>query len=205
MSEHYFSEHPQSQSEPHSLHAILRGRELTFFTDHGVFSRRGIDEGTRLLIESMPSLATGTLLDLGCGYGAIGIALAVASPDLRVSMVDINARAVELALRNAVLNRVERRVDAAQGDGFDALPASALFDTIALNPPIRAGKQVIFRLYEEAYARLRGVGRLFVVIRKQQGAESSEKRLREIGFAVNVVAKDKGYRVFSCSKQHISD
>ena len=200
MHEHYYSEQPQSKSAPSSFRVSLRARELSFQTDHGVFSRLGIDAGTRLLIESLPENPSGTLLDLGCGYGAVGIAMAASSPGLQVWMVEVNSRAVELARRNAAQNQVDDRVEVVQSDGFSALPAGLGFDMIALNPPIRAGKQMVFGLYEEAFGRLQSGGLLYVVIQKKQGAESSERRLLDLGYAVDEVTKAKGYRVYACKK-----
>ena len=165
-----------------------------------MFSRREIDAGSRLLIASLPTMSAGKMLDLGCGYGAVGIAMAVSTPDLKVWMSDINARAVELAMRNSVANKVHDRVQVLQSDGFDAIPSDVTFDMITLNPPIRAGKSVVYRLYENAKEHLRNGGLFYVVIQKKQGAASSESYLREIGFEVKIIAKEKGYRVYECKK-----
>ena len=165
-----------------------------------MFSRREIDAGSRLLIASLPTMSAGKMLDLGCGYGAVGIAMAVSTPALNVWMSDINARAVELAMRNSVANKVHDRVQVLQSDGFDAIPSDVTFDMITLNPPIRAGKSVVYRLYENAKEHLRNGGLFYVVIQKKQGAASSESYLREIGFEVKIIAKEKGYRVYECKK-----
>ncbi len=156
-------------------------------------------------MESIPAQSGGMLLDLGCGYGAVGIGLAVSMSDLFVWMVDINARAVELARHNAKLNHVDTRMQILQSDGCSVLPNDLRFDAIALNPPIRAGKSVVFDLYEEAKSRLRENGVLYVVIQKKQGAASSEKRLAELGFDVLLMARDKGYRVYACKKKNSFD
>lgn len=204
MADHYYSKQPQSQSEPTSFTAKLSGRELVFHTDHGVFSRSGVDTGSRLLIESLPTPLSGKLLDLGCGYGVVGIAAAAASPYLQVWMVDVNERAVQLATKNALVNKVNERVQVLQGDGVTPLPESLQFDWIALNPPIRAGKDVVFGLYQEGLSRMSPVGTLFIVIQKKQGAESSEKFLRSLGFEVGIVVKNKGYRVYACKNSQIT-
>ena len=200
MNDHYYSQQPASLSNPSSFHASLRGQTLLFYTDHGVFSRREIDAGSRLLIASLPTMSAGTMLDLGCGYGAVGIAMAASTPVLNVWMSDVNARAVELAIRNSVANKVHDRVQVLQSDGFDAIPSDVTFDMITLNPPIRAGKSVVYRLYENAKEHLRNGGLFYVVIQKKQGAASSESYLREIGFEVKIIAKEKGYRVYECKK-----
>jgi 16S rRNA (guanine1207-N2)-methyltransferase len=200
MNDHYYSQQPASLSNPSSFHVSLRGHALLFYTDHGVFSRREIDAGSRLLIASLPTMSAGKMLDLGCGYGAVGIAMAVSTPALNVWMSDINARAVELAMRNSVANKVHDRVQVLQSDGFDAIPSDVTFDMITLNPPIRAGKSVVYRLYENAKEHLRNGGLFYVVIQKKQGAASSESYLREIGFEVKIIAKEKGYRVYECKK-----
>ena len=156
-------------------------------------------------MESIPAQSGGMMLDLGCGYGAVGIGLAVSMPDLIIWMVDINVRAVELARYNAKLNLVDTRVQIIQSDGCSEIPDDLRFDAIALNPPIRAGKSVVFDLYEEAKSHLRDGGVLYVVIQKKQGAASSEKRLAELEFDVLLMAKDKGYRVYACKKKNSFD
>lgn len=133
-------------------------------------------------------------MDLGTGYGALGVVAARLAPEGRVYLMDINSRAVALAAANLVLNGIENAV-ALVSDGFGAVPDLS-FTTILLNPPIRAGKRVYYPWLNQAKARLVPGGRLWVVIREQQGAPSLERQLRGIYPEVAVRARAKGYRVF---------
>ncbi|MGA8943416.1 MAG: class I SAM-dependent methyltransferase [Thermoactinomyces sp.] len=194
MSNHYFSAKPEVQREERKIQAVLLGRSFTFYTDAGVFSKRGIDFGSRLLIETVKIEPESRVLDLGCGYGAIGIAIGKTVPHVKVTMVDINERAVQLAKENAVLNQVEDRVEILVSDRFAALEGRK-FDHILLNPPIRAGKKTVYRLFEEASNALDSGGSLWIVIRKQQGAVSAKKELEQLFSVVNVIERKKGYWV----------
>lgn len=194
MSDHYFSAKPEAGREERQIQAVLLGHSFTFRTDAGVFSKRGIDFGSRLLIETVTIEPKSRVLDLGCGYGAIGIVLGKTVPHVAVTMVDINERAVQLAKENAVSNQVEDRVEIIVSDRFSALEGRK-FDHILLNPPIRAGKRAVYRLFEEASNALDEGGSLWIVIRKQQGAVSAKKELEKLFSIVDVVEKKKGYWV----------
>ncbi|MBR6028500.1 MAG: methyltransferase [Clostridia bacterium] len=187
----YFAREPESASRPAECHFSYRGASLTFETDSGVFSRGEMDEGTRLLLEALPPLS-GDVLDLGCGWGAVGVSIAKAYPEAKVCMGDVNLRALSLAWENAARNGVSVRCE--ESDGLAAF-AGQRFDTVATNPPIRAGKQVVYRLLAEAVRALKPGGELYVVIRKQQGAESCQKHLRTLCGDVERVARDKGFWV----------
>ena len=144
--EHYFPPKPQSQHEPFQFTVELFDREFTFMTDAGVFSKTEIDPGTLLLISALPVKAGDRVLDLGCGYGPIGIAAAyLAGPTGTVDLIDINQRAVELATMNAALNGLHN-IRVWQSDGFAAVVGS--YDWIVTNPPVRAGKKVIYPMLE---------------------------------------------------------
>ena len=137
------------------------GQELRCTTDAGVFSRDGLDMGTRVLLEALPPLQ-GRVLDLGCGWGPVGVALGRCEPALEILMTDVNARAVELAARNLRANGVQN-ARAAQSDGFARVDGD--FDAIVLNPSIRTGKAVVYGLFAAAAQRLRPGGEMYVVIR----------------------------------------
>jgi 16S rRNA (guanine1207-N2)-methyltransferase len=194
MSEHYFSQKPQSKSSPKTWQYQLRGSVYTFTSDVGVFSKNEVDFGSKLLIEQFeePPI-TGDFLDLGCGYGPIGIALADHYQDRRVYMTDVNERALVLARQNAINNHV-RNVELIESDGLDAISHQS-FAAILTNPPIRAGKQVVNKFFEGSKAVLTSGGALWVVIQKKQGAPSAQKKLQEIFGNVEVVAKSKGYYI----------
>ena len=190
MGDHYYTEVPGSAHDERAVTVRTLGQELTFLTDAGVFSRDGLDRGTELLLEALPALS-GRVLDLGCGWGAVGVTLGKRYPGLEIVMTDINTRAVDLARRNLAANGVAATV--VQGDGFAAVEGT--FDAIVTNPPIRAGKAVIYGLFAQARDRLRPGGALYLVIRKQQGAPSALKYLREIYAGAEVIDRGSGFHV----------
>lgn len=198
--EHYYSEKPESKSEPQSFQVELFGQPFSFMTDVGVFSKRFLDFGTKLLIESfqLPNVQ-GPLLDVGCGYGPIGVTLAKRAPDRRVVMVDINERAVSLAKQNCQLNDVHNAI-VLKSDLFDNVP-NENYAAILSNPPIRAGKKVVYQLFEKAHEFLTENGEFWIVIQKKQGAPSAEKKLHAIFGNVDVINKKKGYFIFRSIKK----
>ena len=190
MSEHYYTPDPTSAHDERQVSLTTLGNALVFTTDAGVFSRDGLDRGTELLLEALPALS-GRVLDLGCGWGAVGVALGKRWPGLEIVMTDINQRAVALARRNLKANGVAAQV--VQGDGFEAVEGD--FDAIITNPPIRAGKAVIYGLFAEARGRLRPGGALYLVMRKQQGAPSALKYLRELYGEAEIIDRGSGFHV----------
>ena len=190
MPDHYYTENPNSAHDERRVALRALGNELTFITDAGVFSRDGLDRGTELLLDALPALS-GRVLDLGCGWGAVGVALGKRWPELDIVMTDINSRAVGLAWRNLTENGV--RATVVQGDGFAAVEGK--FDAIVTNPPIRAGKAVIYGLFAQARDHLKPDGALYVVIRKQQGAPSALKYLKEIYARAETVGRGSGFHV----------
>ena len=195
MSDHYYSEAPASDHDERQVKLNVLGQALTFTTDAGVFSRDGLDRGTEVLLESLPVLS-GRVLDLGCGWGAVGVALGARYPQLELVLTDINRRAAELARRNLAANGV--RGEVIQGDGFEAVTGD--FDAILTNPPIRAGKAVIYGLFAQARERLREGGALYIVIRKQQGAPSALKYLKTLYTDVRVIGRGSGYHVIRAAE-----
>lgn len=167
---------------------------MMLHTDAGVFSRAGIDHGTELLLEALvlPAGAR-VLVDLGCGYGPIGLAMAAMAPEARVYLIDPNERACELARANAGRNGLPN-IEVLQGEGLALVPDQ--IDLIATNPPIRAGKKVVYGLMREAAGRLVAGGELWTVIRTSQGAKSLEAELRRLFPEVEEVEKGGGFRVY---------
>ena len=199
MSQHYYSKNPQTKSNPREWTDVLRGEKFRFQTDAGVFSKSEVDFGSRLLIETFEEAEIdGPILDVGCGYGPIGMAVAKAFPQKQVHMVDVNTRAVELAKTNIEKNDISN-AEIYESDGLSAVEASG-FSAILTNPPIRAGKDTIFRFYEEAAEKLADGGSLWVVIQKKQGAPSTQVKLEELFGEVKVVDKKKGYFIFEARK-----
>ncbi|QTD39854.1 class I SAM-dependent methyltransferase [Sporosarcina sp. Te-1] len=200
MSEHYYSKKPSVKSDPKEWKTAIRDVDFRFKTDAGVFSKGELDFGSRLLAESfeLPQVE-GDLLDVGCGYGPIGLSIAVSFPDRNVHMVDVNERALALARCNAELNGISN-VEIYPSDALSAVSGDR-FAAVITNPPIRAGKETVFTIYEGAHAKLVPGGELWVVIQKKQGAPSSSSKLEELFGNVETVAKNKGYFIFR-SKKH---
>ena len=166
-----------------------------FDTDAGVFSRDGLDVGSKVLMEALPDLH-GRVLDLGCGWGAVGVSIKKKWPEIDLVMTDVNQRAADLSKSNLALNRVSAQV--LQGDGFENVEGK--FDFVITNPPIRAGKQAIYGMFADAREHLNDGGELYIVIRKQQGAPSALKYLSEIYSESEVVEKEAGFWVIRSVK-----
>lgn len=196
---HYFSPNPSALHDLRTTELTVRGVSMSFVTDSGVFSKGILDYGSRLLMENMQIPPQSAVLDLGCGWGAIGILAALINPSGHVTMVDVNERALVLAARNAQENQVTNATVLAS-DGFAGL-LGFTYDVVLTNPPIRAGKEVVFSFYEGAKAALRPGGKLWVVIRKKQGADSTEKKLSELFYRVELMARSKGYHVYAAEHQ----
>lgn len=195
MPDYYYTQEPASAHKERSITARALGLTLSFETDAGVFSKNELDPGSRLLIESMGALS-GRVLDLGCGWGPVGTFLSLANPQAQLVMSDVNERALDLARRNLKNNGAAAEVVAS--DGFAALEGA--FDHVVTNPPIRAGKALIYGLFDTAHERLREGGALTIVIRKQQGAPSALKHLQETFGNAEVIAKGGGYWIIRSVK-----
>ena len=199
MSDHYYSRKPQTESKPRHWNFTLLGHNFRFETDAGVFSKSEVDFGSRVLIDAFeaPDLE-GPILDIGCGYGPIGLSIAKANERRTVHLVDVNTRAIQLAEKNAAANGIQN-VRIYESDGLSAVD-TANFAAIITNPPIRAGKETIFRFYDESYEKLVSKGELWVVIQKKQGAPSTFSYLEEIFGQVEVVDKARGYWIIKATK-----
>ena len=195
MPDYYYTQEPASAHKERSITARALRLTLSFETDAGVFSKNELDPGSRLLIESMGALS-GRVLDLGCGWGPVGTFLSLANPQAQLVMSDVNERALDLARRNLKNNGAAAEVVAS--DGFAALEGA--FDHVVTNPPIRAGKALIYGLFDTAHERLREGGALTIVIRKQQGAPSALKHLQETFGNAEVIAKGGGYWIIRSVK-----
>ncbi len=196
MAEQYYTADPTSESRPVPCAFPYRGHGLNFTTDAGVFSKGELDVGSRLLLDALPALS-GDVLDLGCGWGAIGVAVGKAYPACRVTMADVNHRALDLSRQNAARNGVTAEI--IESDGMAAV-LGRTFDAIITNPPIRAGKQVIYQMFADASRCLNPGGALYLVIRKQQGAESCVKYLKTLYVQVEKLDKSGGFWVLKASE-----
>jgi 16S rRNA (guanine1207-N2)-methyltransferase len=199
LANHYYSKTPEVTHDRQIIEQTLRGEAYKFVTDAGVFSKKGIDYGSRVLIDAMQLEVDAQVLDLGCGYGPIGLSAARAAIKGHVTMVDINERAVELAKENAELNGITN-VTVLQSDAFEKVEGRA-FNVILTNPPIRAGKETVHHMFEQAYEHLMDAGSLWIVIQKKQGAPSAFAKLESLFQEVREVNKDKGYRIIRAVKQ----
>jgi len=195
MNDQYYTADPTSESKPVPCAFPYRGHGMNFMTDAGVFSKGELDQGTRLLLDALPALF-GDVLDLGCGWGAIGVSIARANPDCRVVMVDVNRRALQLSRDN--LERNKTAAEVIESDGM-AQVLDRTFDAVITNPPIRAGKQVIYKMFSDAATHLNQGGALYLVIRKQQGAESCVKYLKTLFGQVEKLDKSGGFWVLKAS------
>ncbi|MBT2683704.1 class I SAM-dependent methyltransferase [Bacillus sp. ISL-37] len=199
MSEHYYSRKPSTESNPAKWQSELKGNSFRFKTDNGVFSKKEVDFGSRLLIDTFElNKAGGLILDVGCGYGPIGLSLAKAFPEAMVHLVDVNERAIMLAEENASENRVTN-VKIYESDRLTGVEEKE-FDAILTNPPIRAGKKVVHDIFEQSFLHLAEGGELWVVIQKKQGAPSAMEKMKELFGEVGIAAKSKGYFILKSVK-----
>ncbi len=192
---HYFSKQPETPHAYDLFSVTCEGEALTFVADSAVFSRRRIDPGTELLLDTVLSMEDNrkaNVLDLGTGTGVLAVALAKCRPSFQVTGSDVNERAVQLATQNAKRNGVQ----SASFLCLDGVPENqGPFDLVVTNPPIRAGKKVVYRLFEEAAKNLRADGAFYTVIRVRQGKASAARELQNHYSVVETVARAKGYHV----------
>lgn len=200
MSDHYYSKQPQSTEKTSQVSSTLKGNDFQFLTGAGVFSKKGVDFGSKRLIESFQAPeAEGDFLDLGCGYGPIGISLARVHKEREVYMVDINERAIGLATQNAQRHNVSN-VSIMQSDGFEQVK-NQRFAAIITNPPIRAGKKVTQAFFKESATHLVEGGGLWLVVQKKQGAPSVITFLSTLFTEVKVIEKKKGYYIIRATHE----
>lgn len=204
---HYYDSDPTAASDRRQFEYRVNGINFRFTTDTNVFSRNGVDFGTELMIEEMIKdiKASGRIpssfLDLGCGAGIVGVVMKSVYMRCDVTGVDVNQRAVGLALENAAANGV--KCNFLQSDVLQALGPDVLFDTVATNPPVRAGKKTVFAFYDQAYEHMAKNGIIYVVLQRKQGAPSTEKKLKELFGNCETLGIDGGYRVMKAVKEEI--
>ena len=189
---HYYTENDDLISEPEQFIFNYRGKTLTFVSDNGVFSKKMIDYGSRVLLETISiDSSKKTLLDVGCGYGTFGIALKSVYPFLEIDMIDINDRALNLARENLKLNNVNANVYLS--NTYEKVENK--YDLIVTNPPIRAGKEIVTKILVDLKKYLNLNGEIWIVIQKKQGAPSAKKNLESVFKKVDIVKRDKGYYI----------
>jgi 16S rRNA (guanine1207-N2)-methyltransferase len=202
----YFEAIPDTPSNRKFVEYRINGINFKFVTDTAVFSKTAVDKGTDLLLEStiadIKERVPGrneSLLDLGCGWGVVGIVMKTVFTLFDVTCVDVNTRAVALAKENARMNlRAPDHI--LVSDILKEIPEDKLFDTVMTNPPVRAGKKTVFAFYEQSYAHLKEGGAIYVVLQRKQGADSTKKKLTELFGNCETVDIKGGYHVMKSVK-----
>ena len=194
--EHYYSSNPTSESNERNIEYNIKDKNFKFISDNGVFSKAHVDFATDFMLRTIIDEVKGDVLDLGCGYGVIGIIASKFGKANKVTMCDINNRALDLARRNAEKNKIQN-FEIIESDGFKNIIQK--YDTIITNPPIRAGKAVIYQMYKDAKEHLNKGGTLYLVINKKHGAPSTIEYLKELFDIVEVLDKKAGFNVIKCS------
>ncbi|AYF92893.1 class I SAM-dependent methyltransferase [Apilactobacillus bombintestini] len=194
MNEFYYTPNPHVVHELHTWNFDLLGNTLTFTTDNGVFSKRTVDFGSKTLVENVnfDKIPAGDILDLGCGYGPMGISLAKVHPDRNFEMVDVNNLALSLAKNNAEQNHVSN-VNIHNSDVYENVENK--FAAIVTNPPVRAGKKIVDAMISGATQHLVENGTLTVVLQKKQGAPSAKKLMKSLFGNCEIIKKNKGYYI----------
>ena len=187
---HYFIADETLEHDYQTFDFHVRGVSLKLTTDRGVFSRNFVDFGTRVLLDNLTFDHVKKALDLGCGYGPIGLFMARYDESVNVVMTDVNERAIELVKKNISENKI-KNAQVILSHAFELIDDT--FDLIVTNPPIRAGKETVFEIYEGAYEHLDKGGLFYVVIQKKQGAPSSVVKIENLFGNCTVVNKTKGY------------
>ncbi|WP_436667556.1 class I SAM-dependent methyltransferase [Latilactobacillus sakei] len=199
MTDYYYSKNPEVEHAEKNWTFELRGFNFKFTTDNGVFSKNTVDYGSRALLDAVDLSETpaGPILDMGCGYGPIGMTLAKLAPERQIDMVDVNERALGLAQKNCDLNQIQ---NVAIFESAEYQNVMAQYAAILTNPPIRAGKAVVQNILKGAYDHLLTDGELDVVIQKKQGAPSAKQLMADTFGNVQIIHKDKGYYILQSIK-----
>lgn len=201
MTNYYYTHNPEVVHDEKQWNFEIFNHQFKFTTDNGVFSKRTVDYGSRTLLSAFDptALPAGGILDLGTGYGPIGMALAYQSPERIVDMVDVNELALSLARKNTALNQITN-VNVFTSDVYEQVTATN-YAAIVTNPPVRAGKRVVEEMLTGALPRLVVGGTLTVVLQKKQGAPSAKKIMQATFGNCQIIKKDKGYYILQSIKE----
>lgn len=197
MAHQYFENNESLAHNYEQITYYFKGHEIVFTADAGVFSKKAIDFGSSLLLKTLELNGVKSLLDVGCGYGTMGITIGVMHPEIKITMVDVNNRALDLCRKNTLSNNVEN-TSIFESDAYENV--DGVFDCVISNPPIRAGKAVVHKIILGAYDHLVEGGHMWCVIQKKQGAASAIKALKTVYKAVETKAIDKGYCIICATK-----
>ncbi len=197
--EHYFTATPKSEAKFGMIYTRLRGKTFKFLTASSIFSKKQIDLGTRLLIETMQLPELGAVLDLGCGYGPVGVVAAILNPQLRVIMTDVNIRAIQLARKNLRINEVHN-AEVRRGYLYEPIKDLA-FKCILSNPPVSTGMQTVQAIITHAPRAMASESTFQIVIRSKIGAKTLPATFHETFGNFEVLARKSGYRVLIAKKQ----
>ena len=196
MTNMYYEKNPTADHDIHELRVRLLDTPMTFLTDAGVFSKMMVDYGSQVLLNTLDLESDKTLLDVGCGYGPLGLTLGKVF-GVQATLIDINSRALDLARANAEKNQVNARIF--QSNVYEDVEGN--FDYIVSNPPIRAGKSVVHEIIKGAFCHLEDQGSLTIVIQKKQGAPSAKAKMEEVFGNCQILKKDKGYYILESVKE----
>ena len=196
MTKMYFAENPDAEHDIHELNVQLLGQNMTFLTDAGVFSNKMIYYGSQTLLKCLDFHKQESVLDVGCGYGTLGLTL-IKAKEVRATLVDINQRALDLARQNADRNQVLDTIF--QSNIYQNVEGR--FHHIISNPPIRAGTQIVHEVIAGSHAHLLDGGDLTIVIQKKQGAPSAKAKMEEVFGNCEILKKDKGYYILRSRKE----
>ena len=195
---HYFKNDESLESKKRIIKYSINSHSFELNSDLGVFSKNELDPGSELLIKTaIKNNIKGDLLDVGCGYGPIGITLSCLCEISKVDFIDVNRRALNLTMENAK-KYCKNTYNVFESNGFENV--KDLYDFILINPPIRAGKEVIFKMFEDSIKHLKNDGNLMIVIRKDQGAPSAKTKLLSIFGNCETLDREKGYHILKCHK-----
>ena len=200
--EHYFTNNPNTKEEFYKVECIVKDTKYKFTTNNSVFSKKNLDFGSRLMIETVlddMDNEDGELLDMGCGYGPVGIIIGKNNPKLEITFADVNNRALNLTKRNINDNGVTNKFEVVESDVYGNIDKN--YDYILTNPPIRAGKKIVHKILEESIEHLNKNGVLYVVIQKKQGAPSAKAKLIEVFGNCEIIKKSAGYNILKSIKE----
>ena len=197
MSEHYYTEKPLSKEDITKIEIKLKKDTFNLFSATGLFSKNELDKATQLLIEKA-EINNKKILDLGCGYGVVGIALLRDNPELNVTFSDVNERAIKITKKNLDLHKLKGKI--IKSNLFEKIEEK--YDVILSNPPYAAGREICFKLIEDSYNHLNKNGTLQIVARHNKGGKVLKEKILEVFGNAEDVAKQSGFRIYKGIKQY---